>query len=111
MAQLMSAVEGTRYQQGEKMTSYGIGLSTVKYQGLTFIEDALCPLNVAKVVAEGSFVRASCGDQPVWNGEIDGSEFFVDRTTDNLYGSLVHDGNFAALNPNQLGHIALPAYV
>jgi hypothetical protein len=110
MSQLMSAVEGTRFQEGEKMTSYGIGLQTVKYGTMTFIQDSLCPLNVARVVAEGAFVRASCGDQPVWNGEVDGSEFFVDRTTDVLVGSLVHDGNFAALNPNQLGVITLPSY-
>lgn len=111
MSQLMSAVEGTRFQEGEKITSYGIGVTTFKYQGLSFIQDPFCPLNVARVVSEGSFVRASCGDQPVWNGEIDGSEFFVDRTTDTLYGSLVHDGNFAALNPNRLGVITLPSYV
>jgi hypothetical protein len=111
MSMLMSAVEGARIVPGEKATSYNISIPTFKYQSYTFIVDSHCPLNVAKVVAPGAYVRASCGDQPIWNGEIDGSEFFMDRNTDTLYGSLVHDGNFAALHPNQLGHIALPVYV
>jgi hypothetical protein len=111
MSMLMSAVEGARIVPGEKATSYNISIPTFKYQNMTFIVDALCPINVAKVVAPNAFVRASCGDQPVWNAEVDGTEFFLDRTTDTFYGSLVHDGNFAALHPNQLGHIALPVYV
>jgi hypothetical protein len=111
MSQLMSAVEGTRILTGEKETSYGISVPTFKYQNMTFIQDALCPLNVAKVVAPGAFVRASCGDQPMWNSGVDDTDFFIDRTADNLYGSLVHDGNFAGLHPNQLGHITLPTYV
>jgi hypothetical protein len=108
---LMSAVEGQRVVEGEKATEYGIGIKTFKYMNMTFIVDSLCPIDVAKVVAPGAFVRASCGDQPVWNAEVDGTEFFLNRQTDVFYGSLVHDGNFAALHPNQLGHIALPAYV
>lgn len=110
MSMLTSAVEGARIIEGEKATTYNISIPTFKYQGMTFIVDTMCPLNVAKVVAPGAFIRASCGDQPIWNAEVDGTEFFLDRTTDTFYGSLVHDGNFAALKPNQLGHIALPPY-
>lgn len=110
MSQLMSAVEGTRFLEGEKVTSYGISIQTFKYMGMTFIQDALCPLNQAKVVADGAFVRASCGDQPFWNSDLDGSEFKVDIGTDVFYGSLVHDGNFAGMHTNQLGHITLPTY-
>jgi len=108
MSQLMSAVEGGRVTTGEKMTSYGIGIPTFKYMNMTFIEDSLCQLNTAKVVAEGAFVRASCGDQPIWSSDANGSEFKVDMGTDLFYGSLIHDGNFAGMKVNQLGHIALP---
>lgn len=108
LAQLMAAAEGSRYIEGEKATEYGISIPTFKYQGLTFIEDSQCLINTAKVVGPGAFVRASCGDQPIWSSDANGSEFKVDMGTDLFYGSLIHDGNFCGLKPNQLGHIALP---
>jgi hypothetical protein len=110
LAMLMSAVEGTRIVDKEKVTSYDVGIKTFTYQGMTFIPDAHRRLNTAKVVAPNAFQRASNGDQPIWADDMNGAEFEYSRSGDVYIGSLVHDGNFIGRYPNQLGHIDLPAY-
>lgn len=89
-------------------SSYGIGIDKFQIGAFKFVEDAMCPLNVAYMVADGAFQRASCGDAPYWNN-FDGSDMWLDRTTDVYKGQLVHDGNFIGVHTQQLMRIALQA--
>jgi len=105
-AAIQSSKEGGRWIT--EPSSYGIGIDKFQIGAFKFVEDAMCPVNVAHMVADGAFERASCGDAPYWNN-FDGADMWLDRATDQYKGQLVHDGNFIAVHPQQLMRIELQA--
>lgn len=105
-AAMQSSKEGGRWIT--EPTSYGIGIDKFQLGAFKFIEDAMCPVNVAYMVASGAFERASCGDAPYWNN-FDGADMWLDRTTDVYKGQLVHDGNFIGVHTQQMMNITLQA--
>lgn len=105
-AAVQSSKEGGRWIT--EPTTYNIGIDKFQIGAFKFIEDAMCPINVAYMVADGAFERASCGDAPYWNN-FDGSDMWLDRATDTYKGQLVHDGNFVGVHTQQLMRIDLQA--
>lgn len=92
-AAIAASKEGGRWIT--EPSTYGIGIDKFQIGAFKFIEDAMCPVNVAYMVGDGAYERASCGDAPYWNN-FDGSDMWLDRATDIYKGQLVHDGNFIA---------------
>ena len=105
-AAIQSSKEGGRWIT--EPTTYNIGIDKFQIGAFKFVEDAMCPINVAYMVAEGAFERASCGDAPYWNN-FDGSDMWLDRATDTYKGQLVHDGNFIGVHTQQLMRVDLQA--
>jgi len=105
-AAIQASKEGGRWIT--EPSSYGIGIDKFQIGSFKFVQDAMCPVNRAKVVNDGAFERASCGDAPYWNN-FDGADMWLDRTTDVYKGQLVHDGNFIAPKVQQLMDVTLPA--
>lgn len=108
-AAIRSIYESKRIVDFNKETTYKMGVEAFKVDNITFIEDALCPYGRAKMVADGAFVRASCGDQPNWASMGKNDMFWLDRDTDTVKGMMCNYGNFAAWHVNQLMDVALPA--
>lgn len=108
-AALRSEYEAKRITDFTKDTEYKMGLEAFKVDNITFIEAAFCPYGVAKMVADGAFIRASAGDQPDWASMGNGDEFWLDRDTATVKGLMCNYGNFAAWKVNQLMHVILPA--
>ena len=108
-AALRSEYEAKRIVDFKKETTYEMGVDAFKIDNITFIEAAMCPYGVAKMVADGAFVRASAGDMPDWAGMDDSDQFWLDRTTATVMGLMANYGNFAAWKVNQLMHVILPA--
>lgn len=109
VAQIKQSVESSKVVDIELSDKYDIGIEAVKIEGHTIIEDSMCPVNTAWVVAPGAFVRLSNGDQPAiqnLNGTEDG--FVQNNETDHVTFLMVHDGNFAALEPYNIARVALP---
>lgn len=106
LAAIAASKEGGRWIT--EPSSYEIGIDKFEINGFKFIEDAMCPVNVAYMVADGAYERASCGDAPYWNN-FDGSDMWLDRTTDKYKGQLVHDGNFIGVHTQQIMRIDLQA--
>jgi hypothetical protein len=105
-AAVQSSKEGGRWIT--EPSSYGIGIDKFQIGAFKFVEDAMCPVNVAYMLAEGAYERASCGDAPYWNN-FDGADMWLDRTTDQYKGQLVHDGNFIGVHTQQMMRIDLQA--
>ncbi len=105
-AAFQTAKEGGRWIT--EPSSYNIGIDKFQIGAFKLVPDALCPVGVAYMINDGAFIRASCGDAPFWQDQ-DGSDLWLDRTTDTIKGQLVHDGNFAAVHPQRIMRIALPA--
>jgi len=108
-AAMRNAFEAKRIIDSEKNTTYDIGIDTFKIDGNTFVEAAACPYGYARYVADGAFVRASCGDQPSWSAMGQGDMFWLDRDNDLVKGMMAHYGNFAAWHVNELMVVTLPA--
>lgn len=96
--QLRMATEAQRVIEGEKATSYGIGISTFTIDGHTFIEDEHCPIDEMILVGKGALTRGSCGDQPKIDNQ-DGRRFDYNRATGMLDFALAHDGNIYSRKP------------
>lgn len=108
-AALRSEYEAKRIVDFKKETKYEMGVDAFKVDNITFIEAALCPYGVAKMVADGAFVRCSSGDQPDWASMGSNDQFWLDRDTGVVKGLMCNYGNFAAWKVNQLMHVTLPA--
>jgi hypothetical protein len=108
-AALRSEYEAKRIVDFEKATTYDMGVDAFKVDNITFIEAALCPYGRSKMVADGAFVRASCGDQPDWAGMSKSDQFWLDRDNGVVKGLMCNYGNFGAWHVNQLMDVALPA--
>lgn len=104
-ARVQASKEGGRWVT--QTSAYGIGIDKFQIGTFTFVEDAYCPVGIARMVADGAFVRASCGDQPGFN-DADGLEMSLNRQTDTYEASIVHDGNFYSPRPANLLVISLP---
>lgn len=108
-AAMRNAYESKRIVDMQRETTYKIGVDSFKIDNNEFIEAPACPYGIAKFVADGAFVRASCGDQPNWGGMGKGDMFWLDRDNDLVKGMMKHYGNFAAWHVNECMHADLPA--
>ena len=104
-AALRNYFEAKRIVDIERETEYKFGVQAFKIDNQEFVEAAACPYGVARFVADGAFVRASCGDQPSWAGD----KFWLDHKTDRVQGLMRHYGNYAALHVNELMAVTLMA--
>jgi hypothetical protein len=107
-AAIRAAYEAKRIVEVEKPTTYNMSIDSFKIDNMTFIEVSSCPYGVAKFVTDGSFIRASCGDQPEWSGIGKNDMFWLDRDNDVVKGMMVNYGNLLAWHVNELMHVTLP---
>lgn len=108
-AAIRNSFEAKRIVDTTRVSTYEMGIDSFKIDNCEFIEAAACPYGISKFVADGAFIRASCGDQPAWAGVNDSDMFWYDRDNDLVKGTMRHYGNFAAWHVNELMHVDLPA--
>lgn len=104
-AAMQASKEGGRWIT--EPSSYNIGIDKFQIGSFKFVQDSMCPVNVAYAINDGAYERASCGDAPYWNN-FDGADMWLDRSTDVYKGQLVHDGNYIAPKVQQIMRIAMP---
>jgi hypothetical protein len=107
-AGMRAAYESKRIVETSRETTYKMGIDSFKIDNNEFIEAPACPYGISKFVSDGSFIRASCGDQPDWGGMGKSDVFWLDRDTDLVKGMMRNYGNFAAWRVNEMMHIDLP---
>jgi hypothetical protein len=106
-AGLRNAYESKRILEGERATKYEISIDSFKIDNIEFIEAPAMAPGRAKFVADGAFVRASCGDQPDWQ-KLGDAQFWTDPDTNTVKGLILNYGNFAAMRVNELMDVTLP---
>lgn len=113
LAQIMQSVEAAKIVDIKLDDSYGIGLDAVSVMGHKFVQDSMCPVNVAWLVGSKSWVRYSCGKQPAFESS-DGQDFWFDRSSGNtgvLNFVMNHDGNTGSPAVYNIMRMTLPSAV